>query len=163
MEYKIQVELTDKPIERSNAPLDKEQVAKSKMKAPEKKPPTSEGNDVLKTIAKVTAIYGVAQSVATQAVNTVSQRYTLQGETLKAQRLNTSYSNITQNVQMGLGIGFTLLTGNPLGIAMSAFQLAQRAYQLSLEQQRYNVEQAKSMYRMNYLSQRLVRDISEVR
>jgi hypothetical protein len=163
MEYKIQVELTDKPIEKSNNPLDKEKVAQDKNEKKKKKETNSEHNDMLKSIAKVTAIYGVAQSVATQAVNTVSQRYTLQGETLKAQRLNTSYSNATQNIQMGLGIGFTLLTGNPLGIAMSAFQIAQRAYQLSLEQQRFNIEQARSMYRMNYLNQRLVRDISEVR
>jgi hypothetical protein len=163
MEYKIQVELTDKPIEKSNNPLDKEKVAQDKNEKKKKKETNSEHNDMLKSIAKVTAIYGVAQSIATQAVNTVSQRYTLQGETLKAQRLNTSYSNATQNIQMGLGIGFTLLTGNPLGIAMSAFQIAQRAYQLSLEQQRFNIEQARSMYRMNYLNQRLVRDISEVR
>jgi hypothetical protein len=163
MEYKIQVELTDKPIEKSNNPLDKEKVAQEKNDKKKKKETNSEHNDVLKSVAKVTAIYAVAQSIATQAVNTVSQRYTLQGETLKAQRLNTSYSNATQNIQMSLGIGFTLLTGNPLGIAMSAFQIAQRAYQLSLEQQRFNIEQARSMYRMNYLSQRLVRDISEVR
>ena len=163
MEYKIQVELTDKPIDKSNNPLDKEKVATDKNEKKKKKETNSEYNDMLKSVAKVTAIYGVAQSIATQAVNTVSQRYTLQGETLKAQRLNTSYSNATQNIQMGLGIGFTLLTGNPLGIAMSAFQIAQRAYQLSLEQQRFNIEQARSMYRMNYLNQRLVRDISEVR
>jgi hypothetical protein len=163
VEYKIQVELTDKPIDKSNNPKDKEQVATDKTKKPKKKDENSEYNDMLKSIAKVTAIYAVAQSVATQAVNTVSQRYTLQGETLKAQRLNTSYSNTTQNIQMGIGVGFTLLTGNPLGIAMSAFQLAQKSYQLSLEQQRFNIEQARSMYRMNYLSQRLVRDISEVR
>jgi hypothetical protein len=163
MEYKIQVELTDKPIDKSNNPLDKEKVATDKNEKKKKKETNSEYNDMLKSVAKVTAIYGVAQSIATQAVNTVSQRYTLQGETLKAQRLNTSYSNATQNIQMGLGIGFTLLTGNPLGIAMSALQIAQRAYQLSLEQQRYNIEQARSMYRTNYLSQRLVRDISEVR
>lgn len=163
MEYKILVELTDKPIEKSTNPLDKEKLAQQKNEKKKKKEANSEHNDMLKSVAKVTAVYGLAQSVATQAVNTVSQRYTLQGETLKAQRLNTSYSNITQNVQLGIGIGFTLLTGNPLGIAMSAFQIAQRAYQLSLEQQRYNVEQSRSMYRMNYLSQRLVRDISEVR
>jgi hypothetical protein len=163
VEYKIQVELTDKPIDKSNNPLDKEKVATDKNEKKKKKETNSEYNDMLKSVAKVTAIYGVAQSIATQAVNTVSQRYTLQGETLKAQRLNTSYSNATQNIQMGLGIGFTLLTGNPLGIAMSALQIAQRAYQLSLEQQRYNIEQARSMYRTNYLSQRLVRDISEVR
>jgi hypothetical protein len=163
VEYKIQVELTDKPREKSNNPKDKEQVATDKTKKPKKKDENSEYNDLLKSIAKVTAIYAVAQSIATQAVNTVSQRYTLQGETLKAQRLNTSYSNTTQNIQMGIGVGFTLLTGNPLGIAMSAFQIAQRAYQLSLETQRFNIEQARSMYRMNYLSQRLVRDISEVR
>jgi hypothetical protein len=163
VEYKIQVELTDKPIEKSNNPLDKEQVATDKTKKPKKKEVNTEHNDMLKSIAKVTAIYAVAQSVATQAVNTVSQRYTLQGETLKAQRLNTSYSNVTQNIQMGIGVGFTLLTGNPLGIAMSAFQLAQRAYQLSLDTQRYAVERATEQYRSQYLSQRLVKSISEVR
>jgi hypothetical protein len=163
MEYKIQVELTDKPIEKSNNPLDKEKLAQEKNDKKKKKETNSEHNDILKSVAKVTAIYGVAQSIATQAVNTVSQRYTLQGETLKAQRLDTSYSNITQNVQLGIGVGFTLLTGNPLGIAMSAFQIAQRAYQLSLDTQRYAVERAKEQYRSQYLSQRLVRNISEVR
>jgi ABC-type nitrate/sulfonate/bicarbonate transport system permease component len=111
----------------------------------------------------VTATYGVAQAIAQNVVATVAQNYQLSGETLKAQRLNTSYSNITQNVSLGLGIGITALTGNPLGIAMSAFQLAQRAYQLSLATQRYAVERAKDQYRSQYLSQRLVRNISEVR
>jgi hypothetical protein len=162
-EYKIIVETTDKPIERSQAPLDKEQVARSKVKSPEKKPPTTESNDLLKTVAKVTATYAVAQQVGQQVVNTVSQRYQLQGETLKASRLNTTYSNITQNAQLGLGVGVTLLTGNPLGIAMSAFQLANRAYQLSLQVQQYAVQQSIDRYKQQYLSQRLVRDISEVR
>lgn len=162
-EYKIIVETKQADIETSVAPLDQEQVVNDKVKPPQKKEPTDKGNDLLKTVAKVTATYAVAQQVAGLAVSTISQRYQLSGETLKAQRLNTSYSNITQNVQLGLGIGVTLLTGNPLGIAMSAFQLAQKAYQLSLDTQRYTVERAKDQYRSQYLSQRLVRDISEVR
>ena len=162
-EYKIIVETTDKPIERSQAPLDKEQVARSKVKPPEKQTPSTDSNDLLKTVAKVTATYAVAQQVAGQAVNTIAQRYQLQGETLKASRLSTTYSNITQNAQLGLGVGVTLLTGNPLGIAMSAFQLANRAYQLSLQVQQYTVQQSIDRYRQQYLSQRLVRDISEVR
>jgi hypothetical protein len=162
-EYKIIVETTTQPIENSNNPLDQEQVAQKVVKPPQKKTPEQANNDLLKVAGKVVATYGVAQSVAQSVVATVAQNYQLRGETLKAQRLNTSYSNITQNVSLGLGAGITLLTGNPLGIAMSAFQLAQRAYNLSLETQRYAVERAKEQYRSQYLSQRLVKSISEVR
>lgn len=163
MEYKIIVETVQGEATTSTNPLEQEQIAGKKTDPPKKKPKEDGQNDVLKTAAKVVAIYGVAQSVASNVVATVAQNYQLRGETLKAQRLNTSYSNITQNLSLGLGIGVTLLTGNPLGIAMSAFQLAQRAYQLSLETQRYAVERGKDQYRSQYLSQRLVRDISEVR
>lgn len=162
-EYKIIVETTTEPLESSTAPLDQEQVAQTKVKPPEKKTVDTGMNDVLKTVAKVTATYGVAQAIGQQVVATVSQRYQLQGETLKAQRLNTTYSNITQTASLGLGLGITVLTGNPLGIAMTAFQLAQRAYSLSLETQRYAVERATEQYRSQYLSQRLVKSISEVR
>lgn len=162
-EYKIIVETTQADLEKSTAPLDQEAVVQDKVKPTEKKPKQDGGNDLLKTAAKVVATYAVAQTVAQNVVATVAQNYQLSGETLKAQRLNTSYSNITQNLSLGLGVGVTLLTGNPLGIAMSAFQLAQRAYQLSLATQRYAVERAKDQYRSQYLSQRLVRNISEVR
>jgi hypothetical protein len=162
-EYKIIVETQDAGIETSVSPLDQEQVAQNKLKPAEKKAKAEGMNDLLKTAAKVTATYGVAQAIAQNVVATVAQNYQLSGETLKAQRLNTSYSNITQNLSLGLGVGITALTGNPLGIAMSAFQLAQRAYQLSLATQRYAVERAKDQYRSQYLSQRLVRNISEVR
>jgi len=162
-EYKIIVETKDTDVETSTSPLEQEQVAQDKVKPPEKKSKDNGMNDLLKTAAKVTATYGVAQVIAQNVVSTVAQNYQLSGETLKAQRLNTSYSNITQNLSLGLGIGITALTGNPLGIAMSAFQLAQRAYQLSHATQRYAVERAKDQYRSQYLSQRLVRNISEVR
>jgi len=165
MEYKIIVETVQGEATTSTNPLEQEQIAGKKIDPPQKKKKTKEdgSNDLLKTAAKVTATYAVAQTVASNVVATVAQNYQLKGETLKAQRLNTSYSNITQNVSLGLGIGVTLLTGNPLGIAMSAFQLANRAYQLSLETQRYAVERGKDQYRSQYLSQRLVRNISEVR
>ena len=164
MEYKIIVETVQGEATTSTNPLEQEQIAGKKIDPPQKKKPKEDGsNDLLKTAAKVTLTYAVAQTVASNVVATVAQNYQLKGETLKAQRLNTSYSNITQNVSLGLGIGVTLLTGNPLGIAMSAFQLANRAYQLSLETQRYAVERGKDQYRSQYLSQRLVRNISEVR
>jgi len=162
-EYKIIVETKEGDIETSVSPLDQEKVAQLKTETPKKKSVDDGTNDLLKTAAKVTATYGVAQAISQNIVATISQNYQLRGETLKAQRLNTTYSNITQNAQLGLGIGVTILTGNPLGIAMSAFQLAQRAYSLSLETQRYAVERAKEQYRSQYLSQRLVRTISEVR
>jgi hypothetical protein len=162
-EYKIIVETQQASQETSTAPLDQEQVAQKKTETPKKKPTDQGTNDLLKTVAKVTATYGVAQAISQSVVATISQNYQLRGETLKAQRLNTTYSNITQNVSLGLGVGVTLLTGNPLGIAMTAFQLAQRAYSLSLETQRYAVERAKEQYRSQYLSQRLVKSISEVR
>lgn len=162
-EYKIIVETTTQQLEQSNAPLDKEQFAQHVVKKPEKKTPEQANNDLLKIAGKVVATYGVAQAISQNVVATVAQNYQLRGETLKAQRLNTSYSNLTQNISLGLGAGITLLTGNPLGIAMSAFQLAQRAYSLSLETQRYAVERAKEQYRSQYLSQRLVKSISEVR
>jgi len=163
MEYKIIVETTDKKIETSVSPLDKEQVVADKVKAPEKKKPEQKSNDLLNTVSKVAGTYAVAQTIASNVVQGVGQRYQFSGETRKARQLNTTYSNITQNAQLGIGIGITLLTGNPLGIAMSAFQIAQRAYQLSLETQRYTFEQSKDSYRSQYLSQRLVRNISEVR
>jgi hypothetical protein len=162
-EYKIIVETQQASQETSTAPLDQEQVVQGKTETPKKKATDQGTNDLLKTVAKITATYGVAQAVSQNVVATISQNYQLRGETLKAQRLNTTYSNITQNVSLGLGVGVTLLTGNPLGIAMTAFQLAQRAYSLSLETQRYAVERATEQYRSQYLSQRLVKSISEVR
>lgn len=162
-EYKIIIESTDQPLEASQKPEDKDEAAKKKLEKKKKKEPVSAGSQIVNAVYKTSEIYSLIEPVTSAAVQTVAQRSYLQGETLKAQRLNTSYSNLTQNIQLGFSIGFTLLTGNPIAMAATAYQLAQRAYQLSLETKRYTVEQNQQRYQQQYLSERLVRNISEVR
>lgn len=162
-EYKIIIESTDQPLEGSLKPEDKEESAKDKLKKPEKDEPASASSVIVNALYKANEVYALAEPVISAAVQTIAQRNYLQGETLKAQRLNTAYSNLTQNIQLGVSLGITLFTGNPIAIATTAYQLAQRAYQLGLETQRYTVEQNKDRYKQQYLSQRLVRNISEVR
>jgi hypothetical protein len=163
-EYKILIESTDQQIEGSLDPNDQDESTNKKLKKKKKdREPAFDASGVIKQIYKAQSIYATAEPIISGTVQTISQRNYLQGETLKAQRLNTSYSNLTQNIQLGFTIGITLLTANPIAIAATAYQFAQRAYQVSLETQRYTVEQNKDRYKQQYLSQRLVRNISEVR
>ncbi len=85
------------------------------------------------------------------------------GETLKAERLQTKFSNTTNNIGLGLGVGASILTANPIVIAMTAYGLAQRAFNLALDTKKYAVEISSERYRSQYFQNRLVRDISEVR
>lgn len=164
-EYKILIESTDDFIEGSLDPVDIDETTNKKLKKKPKEPrePAYDGSAIVKQIYKAQAVYGLLEPIASAAVQTVSQNNYLKGETLKAQRLDTAYSNITQATQLGFSLGVTLFTGNPIGIVMAAYQLAQRAYQLGLETQRFTVDQNKTRYKQQYLSNRLVRTISEVR
>jgi len=164
-EYKIIIENTEDLLEGSLNPVDIDETTNKKLKKKlrESREPAYDGSSIVKQIYKAQAVYGLLEPIANAAVQTVSQTNYLQGETLKAQRLDTAYSNLTQNVQLGFSLGVTLFTGNPIAIAATAYQLAQRAYQLGLETRRFTVEQNKNRYKQQYLSQRLVRTISEVR
>lgn len=162
-EYKIIIESTDQPLEGSLKPEDITDSAKGKLKQKDKKEPVTASAAIVKAIYKAQSVYSLAEPIISAAVQTVAQTNYLQGETLKAQRLNTSYSNLTQNIQLGASLGITAFTGNPIAIAATAYQLAQRGYQLALETRRYAVEQNTDRYKQQYLSQRLVRNISEVR
>lgn len=162
-EYKIIIESTDQPLEGSTKPDDQQEVAGKKLKKKKTKDTAFTGAGIVKTLYKAQEIYSLTEPIVGLGVQTIAQNYQLQGETLKAARLNTSYSNLNQNIGLGFQIGFAITTANPIAIASTAYSLAQRAYQVSLEVKRYTVEQNQQRYQQTYLTERLVRDISEVR
>lgn len=166
-EYKIILETKEQDLETSINPVDIENAADDKIEGNEKKKKKKkkekDPNPLLTSLYKAQSAISLAEPIISSTVATVAQRYQLTGETLKAQRLNTSYSNISQATSLGLGLGITLITGNPLAIAATAYQLAQRAYQLNLETRRFVFERSQEQYKQQYLSQRIVRHISEVR
>lgn len=162
-EYKIIFETKDANIETSIDPIDIQEDVTQKTKKKEPLDAQKLHRHMLNAISKTTEIVNYAQMIADPIVQTIVQNHQMSGETLKSSRLDTNYSNITQLVGMQLSATYTLATGNPIGIAMAALQIAQRAYQLSLQMQRFTFEQSKDRYKSQYLSQRLVRNISEVR
>lgn len=162
-EYKIIFETSDANIETSVNPQDIQEDVKDKVKDKEPIDAAFLHKHMLNALSKVSSVVSYAQMVANPIVQTIAQNHQLSGETLKASRLNTNYNNLNEMIGMQLSAAYTLISGNPMGVAMAALQIAQKAYQLSLQTQRYTFEQNKDRYRTQYLSQRLVRNISEVR
>lgn len=165
-EYKIVIESTDQPLEGSLDPSDKEQATADKLNPKKKLEKETLGETLLKRISQVQSGVEATRFIADPLVQTIGQTYQLQGETLKAQRLNTTYANVTYGIDMGLQAATGIVMagmGNPMMLASMAFSLAQQAYQLALETRSYTVRKNVELYKQTYMSERLVRNISEVR
>lgn len=165
-EYKIVIESTDQPLEGSLDPSDKEQATADKLNPKEKLEKQTLGETLLKRISQAQSGIEATRFIADPLVQTIGQTYQLQGETLKSQRLNTTYANITYGIDTGLQAATGIVMagmGNPMMLASMAFGLAQQAYQLALETRAYTVRKNVELYKQTYMSERLVRNISEVR
>jgi len=116
--------------------------------------------NLLRTTA---AVYAFGRQGAQAAVNTIATDMAIRGETLKAERMQTQFNNTANNVGLGLGVAVSLVTGNPLAIAMTAYGLAQKAYNLAIETKKFQASLAVERNRAQYYQNRLIKDISEVR
>lgn len=168
-EYKIVIESTDQPLEGSLKPKDIETATKNKLTEEQKKDQEEReklGNTILDAIGKVQSGVEAARFIASPLVQTVGQTYQLQGETLKATRLDNQYTQINTAIDMTLqaATGSVMAAmGNPMMLASTAMGLAQQAYQLALQNRAFYFKKNLDNYRSRYLSQRLVKNISEVR
>jgi hypothetical protein len=163
MEYVIKVKWDDIKDMQSDSPIEKEMQVDSIAEEPEVKPTKVKSNDMMSALKTAGVIYAVGRQAAQLGVSYISNRYEISGETLKADRLNTKFTNATNHIGLGLGVVGSIATGNPVVIAMTAYALAQRAMNLGLETQRYQGQLAGERYRSEYYTNRLVKDISEVR
>ena len=161
MEYKIKISLDDVKAQRT--PLDREQKTYRDTATMETEPTPNRTNDMLNVIRRTATVYAFGRQIAQQGVNLQASNYSIRGESLKAERLQTSFSNATNNIGLGLGVGLSVATGNPLVIAMTAYGLAQRAYNLALENKKFQAELSLERYRSQYYQNRLVKNVSEVR
>ena len=87
----------------------------------------------------------------------------IQGNSLKAERMQTRFNNVSNNIGLGLGVGVSLLTGNPVAIGLTAYALAQRAFNLANEIRQYQAQLSLERFNAQYYQNRLIKDISEVR
>lgn len=167
-EYKIIIESTDQKLEASLNPNDIDEATNKKLKKPnQKKPDKSDTEAIIQTVESAGSALAGLRLVVDPTIQHISETYQLEGETLKSQRLASQYNNITKNIDLGLGIASDIITAiatkNPLIIAQRALNIAQQAMGLSREIRRYTVQKNVDLYRQTYLSQRLVKNISEVR
>ena len=144
-------------------PIDREDAVGEVNKPITQKPTNNNSNDMMKPLLIASAVYGFGRQAGQMGVDYAVQNYSLSGDTLKAERLQTTFSNVTNNIGLGLGVGISVATGNPIAIAMTAYGLAQRAFNLALETRKYVAQVAQERYRAQYYQERLVRDITEVR
>lgn len=147
----------------TNTPIKEEIKADEATKTPEVKKPKSTSNDALVSMAQIGAVYGVGRQTAQMEVNYIAQNYTIRGDTLKAERLNTTFQNVTNNVGLGLAVGGSIATLNPIAIGMTAYAIAQRAFNVAINVRKYQAQVTVERYRSEYYSNRLVKNISEVR
>lgn len=164
MEYKILIDYSKANEEKTTeSPLEKERIAVQNTEQKTKEPTTTTSNDMLKAVKTTAVIYAYGRQLGQAATNYFAQSYSISGDTLKAERLQTRFSNTANNVGLGLGVGLSVATGNPLAMALTAYSLAQRAYNLVLDTRQYVANLAVERYTSQYYSNRLVKDISEVR
>jgi len=161
MEYKIRFELPKDKV--STNPIENEQRREDIHASPETVKTHTRSNDMLGYVAKSAAVYAFGRQAAQQGVAYISTSYNIQGETLKAERLQTKFNNTTNNIGLGLGIVGSIATGNPLVIAATAYTLAQRAFNLANELREYQAQISLERYQAQYYQNRLIKDISEVR
>ena len=167
-EYKIIIESTGQELEASLNPNDINEVTNEKLKKPSQKKPDKTASDtIIKTVQNIGTALATLRLVTDPTVQHIVETHQLEGETLKSQRLASQYNNIAKNIDLGLGIAsdiiLTIATGNPLILAQRALAVAQQALGLSREIRKYTVQKNVDLYRQTYLSQRLVKNISEVR
>jgi len=128
--------------------------------APEARKPVR--ND-LKALSGVIAVYGVARQAAQIYVQTVSNRATIEGNNLKAARLQNNFNNASRNVAFGLAAAYSLATMNPVAIIGTIAALGKRVYDLELQTNKYTAQVRNEIHRSQYARERLIRNISEVR
>jgi len=168
-EYKILIESTDQPLESSLNPKDIETTTKKKLTEEQKKDTEEReklGKTILDGIGKIQDGVEAVRFIASPLVQTVGQTYQLQGETLKATRLDNQYTAVNTvidtTLQAATGLAMAAM-GNPMMLASQAIGIAQQAYQLALQNRAFFFQKNLDNYRTRYLSQRLVKNISEVR
>lgn len=165
MEYKVKISWDELNLknETPKSPIEREQAVRDSVKAPLTKSAEAKSNDVLKQLQIAGSVYAFGRQGAGMAVNVISMNNSFRGETLKSERLQVAFNNVSQNIGLGLGVGMSLATGNPIAVAMTAYGLAQRAFNLALETRKYQAELSAERYRAQYYQNRLIKDISEVR
>ena len=166
MEYKVLIDWSGLELEQDlkiENPLEKEMMAQEENEEKLTKPSTNKSNDMMAVLKVSATAYAFGRQAGQMAVNYQSNVHQIRGESLKAERLQTQFSNTANNIGLGLGVVLSIATGNPIAIAMTAYALAQRAYNLGLDTQKYVAELSVERYRSQYYQNRLVRDISEVR
>lgn len=156
-------ELGNIPESNSESPLLAESDNTSPKDSPTLKASKNKSNDMLASIQKVGSVYAFGRQVAQMGLNYVSNKYQIQGENLKSKRANVNFGNAMNNASVGLGALTSVATGNPIAIALTAYSLAQRAYNLALDTQKYNAQLANDRFKSQYYSSRLVQITSEVR
>ena len=162
MEYVVKITWED--VIKTQSTAIKETKSQTELASkPEREMPKNQSNDALATLRRTATIYAFADQGASFGVNYFANQYSIQGESLKAERLQTTFNNTKKYTQTGLGIALSVATGNPLVVAMTAYSLANQAIQLGLETQRYVAQLSLEKQRSAYYSERLARNISEVR
>lgn len=147
--------------ETKKTPIEREKEADERQQRTNVQKPKS--NDMMSMLKVVGVSYAISRQAAQMGVNYISQQYSISGENLKAERLNTNFQNATNNIGLGLGIIGSIATSNPLVIAMTAYAVGQRAFNLALQNQKYQAQLTIDRYNSEYYTNRLIKDISEVR
>lgn len=162
MEYVVKITWED--VVKTQTTALKETKSQTELASkPERSMPKNQSNDTLAVLRRTATIYAFAEQGASLGVNYFANQYAINGESLKAERLQTSFNNTKKYVQTGLGVGLSIATGNPIVIAMTAYGLAQQAINLGLETQRYVAQLNLEKQRSAYYTERLAKNISEVR
>jgi 3-deoxy-D-arabino-heptulosonate 7-phosphate (DAHP) synthase class II len=168
-EYKIIIENKDQELEASLNPNDINETTSKKLQRPNQKKPKKEDSseDPLKALNIIGSAIAASRIITDPAIQHIAETHQLEGETLKSQRLASQYNNISKNIDLGLGIlssvAIAVVTKNPLFLAQQALSIAQQALGVSMEVRKYTVQKNVDLYKQTYMSQRLVKNISEVR
>lgn len=161
-EYVVKVQVDDSGIKDENKPIErKTEIEKSQ--SPTKKEPVNKSNDTMAMLRRATTIYALGSQAIGVGVSYQANRYSIGGDTLKAERLNTSFNNAKKGITTIGSIALSMATGNPLVIAATAYNLAQQAINLGLQNQMFQHQLNNERQRSAYYTDRLVRNISEVR
>jgi len=163
MEYKIKIEYDKLQETTSENPIDIERQSEAKHASPETVKSKTRSNDMLNTVQETAAIYGFSRQAIQMGVTYQATTAQIQGNSLKAERMQTRFNNVSNNIGLGLGVGVSLLTGNPVAIGLTAYALAQRAFNLANEIRQYQAQLSLERFNAQYYQNRLIKDISEVR
>lgn len=162
-EYKIKIEYDKTQETKSNNPIDIERQTEERHASPETIKQKTRSNDMMRTLQTTAALYGFSRQAVQMGVTYQATTFNIQGDSLRAERMQTKFSNVSNNIGLGLGIGISLMTGNPVAIGLTAYALAQRAFNLANETRQYQAQLSLERYQAQYYQNRLVQDISGVR